>query len=88
MKATLQPIYPQLALSLTCQWAGLLLLAMTALGGGIKLAMWGARLVIAALFDGAKERLAEPVVSFPMWSSVIQTVNGLIHLGIRWREKA
>ncbi|WP_235659473.1 hypothetical protein, partial [Mycobacteroides abscessus] len=56
--------------------------------GGIKLAMWGARPVIAALFDGAKERLAEPVVSFPMWSSVIQTVNGLIHLGIRWREKA
>ncbi|SKY48155.1 Uncharacterised protein [Mycobacteroides abscessus subsp. abscessus] len=32
-------------------WSGLLLLAMTALGGGIKLAMWGARPVIAALFD-------------------------------------
>ncbi|MDB2196271.1 putative toxin [Mycobacteroides abscessus] len=40
-------------------WSGLLLLAMTALGGGIKLAMWGARPVITALFDAAKARLTE-----------------------------
>ncbi|CPX84747.1 putative toxin [Mycobacteroides abscessus] len=40
-------------------WSGLLLLALTALGGGIKLAMWGARPVITALFDAAKARLTE-----------------------------
>ncbi|SIJ38969.1 Uncharacterised protein [Mycobacteroides abscessus subsp. abscessus] len=40
-------------------WSALLLLALTALGGGIKLAMWGARPVITALFDAAKARLTE-----------------------------
>ncbi|CPY91067.1 Hypothetical protein ERS075631_05247 [Mycobacteroides abscessus] len=40
-------------------WSGLLLLALTALGGGIKLAMWGVRPVITALFDAAKARLTE-----------------------------
>ncbi|WP_100524775.1 putative toxin [Mycobacteroides abscessus] len=40
-------------------WAGPLLLAMTALGGGIKLAMWGVRPATAAVFDAAKARLTE-----------------------------
>ncbi|MFD6197480.1 hypothetical protein ACFWE3_12320 [Mycobacteriaceae bacterium NPDC060252] len=42
-------------------WAGLLLLALSALGGGIKLVMWGAKPATAAVFDGAKRRLSEPV---------------------------
>lgn len=41
-------------------WVALLLLAMTALGGGIKLAMWGVQPATAAVFDAAKERLGEP----------------------------
>ncbi|MDO3126398.1 hypothetical protein P5V43_04690 [Mycobacteroides abscessus subsp. bolletii] len=58
-------------------WAGLLLLAMTALGGGIKLAMWGARPVITALFDGAKERLAEPVLAVVAAGAVIVGALGM-----------
>ncbi|OHU22406.1 hypothetical protein BKG76_18300 [Mycobacteroides franklinii] len=58
-------------------WAGLLLLGMTALGGGIKLAMWGARPVIAALFDGAKERLTEPVLAVAASGAVIVGALGM-----------
>ncbi|TDH23921.1 hypothetical protein EJ571_06400 [Mycobacteroides franklinii] len=58
-------------------WAGLLLLGMTALGGGIKLAMWGARPIIAALFDGAKERLAEPVLAVVASGAVIVGALGM-----------
>lgn len=58
-------------------WAGLLLLAMTALGGGIKLAMWGARPVITALFDGAKGRLAEPVLAVVAAGAVIVGALGM-----------
>ncbi|SKM30751.1 hypothetical protein [Mycobacteroides abscessus] len=58
-------------------WAGLLLLAMTALGGGIKLAMWGARPVITALFDGAKERLAEAVLAVVASGAVIVGALGM-----------
>ncbi|CPR97340.1 GH-E family nuclease [Mycobacteroides abscessus] len=58
-------------------WSGLLLLAMTALGGGIKLAMWGARPVIAALFDRAKERLAEPVLAVVASGAVIVGALGM-----------
>ncbi|PVB05011.1 hypothetical protein DDJ47_07180 [Mycobacteroides abscessus] len=58
-------------------WAGLLLLAMTALGGGIKLAMWGVRPVITALFDGAKERLAEPVLAVVASGAVIVGALGM-----------
>ncbi|CPT81627.1 hypothetical protein [Mycobacteroides abscessus] len=58
-------------------WAGLLLLAMTALGGGIKLAMWGARPVITALFDRAKERLAEPVLAVVASGAVIVGALGM-----------
>ncbi len=58
-------------------WSGLLLLALTALGGGIKLAMWGARPVIAALFDRAKERLAEPVLAVVASGAVIVGASGM-----------
>ncbi|SHR59108.1 Uncharacterised protein [Mycobacteroides abscessus subsp. abscessus] len=58
-------------------WAGLLLLAMTALGGGIKLAMWGVRPVITALFDGAKERLAEAVLAVVASGAVIVGALGM-----------
>ncbi|WP_411550999.1 DNA/RNA non-specific endonuclease [Mycobacteroides chelonae] len=42
-------------------WSVLLLGLFTALGGGIKLIMWGLRPVISAAFDAAKGRLSEPV---------------------------
>ncbi|SIJ47974.1 Uncharacterised protein [Mycobacteroides abscessus subsp. abscessus] len=58
-------------------WSGLLLLALTALGGGIKLAMWGARPVITALFDRAKERLAEPVLAVVASGAVIVGALGM-----------
>ncbi|WP_457135570.1 hypothetical protein [Mycobacteroides abscessus] len=58
-------------------WSGLLLLALTALGGGIKLAMWGARPVITALFDRAKERLAEPVLAVVAAGAVIVGALGM-----------
>ncbi|WP_235621839.1 hypothetical protein [Mycobacteroides abscessus] len=58
-------------------WSGLLLLALTALGGGIKLAMWGARPVITALFDGAKKRLAEPVLAVVASGAVIVGALGM-----------
>ncbi len=58
-------------------WSGLLLLALTALGGGIKLAMWGVRPVITALFDGAKERLAEPVLAVVAAGAVIVGALGM-----------
>ncbi|WP_079641606.1 DNA/RNA non-specific endonuclease [Mycobacteroides abscessus] len=58
-------------------WSGLLLLALTALGGGIKFAMWGARPVIAALFDRAEERLAEPVLAVVAVGAVIVGALGM-----------
>ncbi|SKG96475.1 Uncharacterized protein containing DHHC-type Zn finger [Mycobacteroides abscessus subsp. abscessus] len=58
-------------------WSGLLLLALTALGGGIKLAMWGARPVITALFDGVKERLAESVLAVVASGAVIVGALGM-----------
>ncbi|SKQ44034.1 hypothetical protein [Mycobacteroides abscessus] len=58
-------------------WSGLLLLALTALGGGIKLAMWGARPVITALFDRAKERLAEAVLAVVASGAVIVGASGM-----------
>nr|WP_237080268.1 DNA/RNA non-specific endonuclease [Mycobacteroides abscessus] len=58
-------------------WSGLLLLALTALGGGIKFAMWGARPVIATLFDRAEERLAEPVVAVVASGAVIVGALGM-----------
>ncbi len=41
------------------KWSGPLLLWLSCLGAGIKLAMWGAGPVTAAVFDAAKARLAE-----------------------------
>ncbi len=58
-------------------WAGLLLLGMTALGGGIKLAMWGARPIVTALSDEAKKRLTEPVLAVVASGAVIVGALGM-----------
>ncbi|SIM25295.1 Uncharacterised protein [Mycobacteroides abscessus subsp. abscessus] len=58
-------------------WAGLLLLALTALGGGIKLAMWGVRPVTAAVSDEAKARLSEPVLAIVASGAVIVGALGM-----------
>nr|WP_234795442.1 putative toxin [Mycobacteroides saopaulense] len=42
-------------------WSVLLLGLLTALGGGIKLAVWGLLPVISAAFGAAKERVSEPL---------------------------
>ncbi|CPZ22286.1 Hypothetical protein ERS075646_03907 [Mycobacteroides abscessus] len=42
-------------------WSVLLLGLFTALGGGVKLIMWGLRPAISAAFDTAKERWSEPL---------------------------
>ncbi len=49
----------------------------TALGGGIKLIMWGLRPVIAAAFDVAKERLSEPVQAVIASGAVIAGALGM-----------
>lgn len=41
-------------------WGALLLVWLSALGGGIKLATWGAKPVISAAINAAKARLSEP----------------------------
>lgn len=58
-------------------WAGLLLLALTALGGGIKLAIWGARPAVTALFDRAKDLCAEPVQAVAASGAVIVGALGM-----------
>lgn len=58
-------------------WAGLLLLALTALGGGIKLAMWGVRPVTAAVSDEAKARLSEPLLAVVAAAAVIAGALGM-----------
>ncbi|TDZ82903.1 hypothetical protein DE4585_01695 [Mycobacteroides salmoniphilum] len=58
-------------------WAGLLLLALTALGGGIKLAMWGARPITAAVSDEAKTRLPEPLLAVAASGAVIAGALGM-----------
>ncbi len=58
-------------------WAGLLLLALTALGGGIKLAMWGVRPVAAALSDAVKGRLSEPLLAVMAAAAVIVGALGM-----------
>lgn len=60
-------------------WVGLLLLALTALGGGIKLAMWGARPAVTAFFDRAKDLCAEPVQAVAASGAV-----GVGALGMWW----
>ncbi len=58
-------------------WAGLLLLALTALSGGVKLAMWAARPVTTALFDEVKTRLPEPVLAVVAAAAVIAGALGM-----------
>lgn len=58
-------------------WSCLLLLALTALGGGIKLAMWGVRPATAAVFDAAKARLTEFGRTVVAAGSVIAGASGM-----------
>ncbi len=58
-------------------WAGLLLLGMTALGGGVKLAMWGAKPVTTAVLDEAKARLSEPVLAIMAVAAVLAGALGM-----------
>lgn len=58
-------------------WSVVLLGLFTALGGGIKLIMWGLRPVIAAAFDVAKERLSEPVQAVIASGAVIAGALGM-----------
>ncbi|SHU67606.1 Predicted chitinase [Mycobacteroides abscessus subsp. abscessus] len=58
-------------------WAGPLLLWFSCLGGGIKLAMWGARPVTAAVFGAAKERLSEPAYAVAAAGGVIVGAVGM-----------
>lgn len=58
-------------------WSAALLAGMTALGGGIKLAMWGSRPVIAAVSAAAKERLSEPVQAVLAALAVIAGAVGM-----------
>ncbi len=58
-------------------WAGLLLLGMTALGGGMKLAMWGARPVTSVVSDEAKARLSDPVLAVVAAAAVIAGALGM-----------
>ncbi|WP_237082573.1 amidase domain-containing protein [Mycobacteroides abscessus] len=58
-------------------WSVLLLGLFTALGGGIKLIMWGLRPVISAVSDAAKEQLPEPVQAVIASGVVIAGVLGM-----------
>ncbi|MGC7299067.1 YIP1 family protein, partial [Mycobacteroides abscessus subsp. massiliense] len=58
-------------------WSVLLLGLFTALGGGIKLIMWGLRPVISAVFDAARERLSEPVQAVIASGAVIAGTLGM-----------
>lgn len=58
-------------------WAGLLLLGMTALGSGIKLAMWGAQPVTAAVFDASTGRLSRPAQAVVAVLGVIAGAVGM-----------
>ncbi|MFD6196410.1 hypothetical protein ACFWE3_06855 [Mycobacteriaceae bacterium NPDC060252] len=58
-------------------WAGLLLLGITALGGGVKLALWGARPVTSAVSDEAKARLPEPLLAVVAAAAVIAGALGM-----------
>ncbi|TDZ97975.1 hypothetical protein CCUG62472_01004 [Mycobacteroides salmoniphilum] len=58
-------------------WAGLLLLALTALGGGVKLALWGARPVTVSVSDEAKARLPESVLAIVAAAAVVVGALGM-----------
>lgn len=58
-------------------WSLLLLGLFTALGGGVKLIMWGLRPVTAAAVSSAKERLSEPIQAVLASLAVIVGVLGM-----------
>lgn len=58
-------------------WIAVLLGLFTALGGGIKLIMWGVRPMIAAVFDEARARLAEPVLAVAASVAVLGGALGM-----------
>ncbi|SKR15256.1 Uncharacterised protein [Mycobacteroides abscessus subsp. massiliense] len=58
-------------------WVVELLAGMTALGGGIKLAMWGFRPMIVAVSTAAKQRLSEPVQAVAAALAVIAGALGM-----------
>ncbi|WP_237146521.1 YIP1 family protein [Mycobacteroides abscessus] len=58
-------------------WAGMLLLALTALGGGIRLATWSARPVVAAVFGEVKARLSEALLGVAASGAVIAGAVGM-----------
>ncbi|SKL48922.1 Uncharacterised protein [Mycobacteroides abscessus subsp. bolletii] len=58
-------------------WSLTLLGLFTALGGGVKLIMWGLRPVIAAAFSSAKERLSDPVQAVLASLAAIAGVLGM-----------
>ncbi|OHT86852.1 DNA/RNA non-specific endonuclease [Mycobacteroides saopaulense] len=58
-------------------WSVLLLAGMTALGGGIKLAMWGFRPMVAAGFGAAKVRVSEPLAAVAASGAVIAGAVGM-----------
>lgn len=58
-------------------WVGLLLLGMTALGGGIKLASWGAKPITAPVFDMVKKHLSEPAQAVVAALGVIAGAVGM-----------
>ncbi|WJR35311.1 DNA/RNA non-specific endonuclease [Mycobacteroides immunogenum] len=58
-------------------WGAALLAGMTALGGGIKLVMWGLRPVIAAVSAAVKDRVSEPVQAVAAALGVIAGALGM-----------
>ncbi|MBF9520762.1 hypothetical protein BKG83_10605 [Mycobacteroides chelonae] len=58
-------------------WVMALLAGMTALGGGIKLIMWGSGPVVAAVSAAGKERLSEPVQTVIAAVAVIAGALGM-----------
>ncbi|SLC17047.1 Uncharacterised protein [Mycobacteroides abscessus subsp. massiliense] len=58
-------------------WAGMLLLALTALGGGIRLATWSARPVVAAVFGEVKARLSEALLGVAASGAIIAGAVGM-----------
>ncbi|WP_394355646.1 HNH endonuclease [Mycobacteroides abscessus] len=58
-------------------WVGALLLWLSALGGGVKLATWGAKPLIDAAFEAGKARVSESVQAVTASGAVIAGALGL-----------
>lgn len=58
-------------------WSAALLAGMTALGGGIKLAVWGLRPVIAEISIAGKDRVSEPMQAVAASGAVITGALGM-----------